>query len=841
MRRLLTLVLITLYASLAVATLTTDPSSDPYSCSASKPCKIGCCGKNNICGLGPDYCASDVCQSSCDQKSECDPGWGSQWSSAEACPLNVCCSKYGFCGTTEEFCGNKIVQAPSCQGGSSASQKIIGYYEGWSTTRACQGLFPEDISAMQYTHLNYAFAFIDPSSFAVAPMSSADVDLYPRFTGLKNTHPGLQTWISIGGWSMNDADQATHDTFSKLAGSKDAQTKFFRSLVNFMTTYGFDGVDVDWEYPVAPERSGTPEDFSTYVSFLTNLKAALGTGGKQYGLTITIPSSYWYMRNFDIKAIEPIVDWFNVMTYDLHGTWDSTDPYIGAVVNAHTNLTEITQTMDLLWRNHIDPAKVVMGIGFYGRSFTLSDPSCNQAGCPFSAGGKPGPCTASAGTLSYAEINDIVKSGATVTEDKKAGVAIVTWDNDQWVSYDNDDTLKLKMEYANGLCLSGVMPATIDGLNTQPDPESEGSLQGLLESDLGDLDCSLSFLDSSNSKRGLFWPRASLAPSFLDNSTLGDDFELHLLTKRTPNKNRVLDYCISGEPVATIYPSTYSGFRTIARLPGKGWIYIGKPLLCGALGVVVGSSPSGSVATWAAEHVFELQSLKSYIELMSLGVDSNGKSLAAGVPTVKGVFDESTGILFKPWPSNLKPAFGDTPIETLFGYLGHTKSGGVPADVTNLQVVDAFLNDIKTKVAQHHNFLGKRYSDLPVKQQVAFLADVIDTFNYVKVQQVVDSYNGAFKNIVSTWNLISKIPGAQANYDYAGAFKDIVASSLDKQISDALAIFKPAAQIALKYWSSRDAAETFTAGDVKASVDALSDFVNNAAKYISYDVAGMIK
>lgn len=73
------------------------------------------------------------------------------------------------------------------------------------------------------------------------------------------------------------------------------------------------------EYPVAPERSGNKQDFDNYVSFLKNLKNALGSGGHKYGLTITIPSSYWYMRNFDIKSIEPIVDWFNVMTYDLHG------------------------------------------------------------------------------------------------------------------------------------------------------------------------------------------------------------------------------------------------------------------------------------------------------------------------------------------------------------------------------------------------------------------------------------------------------------------------------------------------------------------------------------------
>jgi chitinase len=93
------------------------------------------------------------------------------------------------------------------------------------------------------------------------------------------------------------------------------------------------------------------------------------------------------MRNFDIVAIDPTIDWFNIMTYDIHGTWDSTDPSIGAIAQAHTNLTEIQLSLELLWRNHIDPSRgtshsqtplklrphadtllVNLGLGFYGRS-----------------------------------------------------------------------------------------------------------------------------------------------------------------------------------------------------------------------------------------------------------------------------------------------------------------------------------------------------------------------------------------------------------------------------------------------------------------------------------------
>ena len=248
---------------LAFAILLSSLVAAQFTCSPTQPCAIGCCTKFGSCGLGPDSCGPENCISNCDRKSDCDPGWGSQWSTTTACPLNVCCSRFGFCGTTPEFCGNSTVTAPSCSG-SSSSNRTIGYYEGWSIGRPCDKMYPEGIPIGAYTHLNFAFAFIvsldlnyflflrfiistkNPSTFAVAPMSPGDPELYTRFTALKNTNPGLQTWISIGGWSMNDPNQPTATTFSDLAGSADAQSRFFASTLSFLETYGFDGVDLDW-------------------------------------------------------------------------------------------------------------------------------------------------------------------------------------------------------------------------------------------------------------------------------------------------------------------------------------------------------------------------------------------------------------------------------------------------------------------------------------------------------------------------------------------------------------------------------------------------------------------
>jgi chitinase len=185
------------------------------------------------------------------------------------------------------------------------------------------------------------------------------------------------------------------------------------------------------------------------------------------------------------------------MTYDLFGTWDETDIYVGAYVYADTNMTQTIVDMDLLWRNNIDPSQVNLGLGFYGRSelqwhnsltfdlltdvkclflaYTLSDPSCTEAGCPFSSGGErfpglqfdtlitycstgnPGACTQASGMLSYDEILQSLAASTnpSVTLDTVDQVEIAVWDTNQWVGYDTPETLQMKLAYANSVCLGG--------------------------------------------------------------------------------------------------------------------------------------------------------------------------------------------------------------------------------------------------------------------------------------------------------------------------------------------------------------------------------------------------
>ncbi|KAI1105614.1 hypothetical protein F4804DRAFT_341082 [Jackrogersella minutella] len=449
------------------------------SCAPGVPCTNGaCCSNTGVCSYAPSSCGPDVCISDCDAKAPCG-----QYANPDnaTCPLNVCCSQYGFCGSTDPFCGDGCQRGyggcgpaptPSCSSsGNSAGMRRIGYYESWAKTRPCDVFEPEDLELTGMTHINFAFSFFDPSSFQITPMDANAGSLYARFTALKAKQPGLQTWLSLGGWSFNDATNApnTQNAFSNMVGSAANRQAFIASLRNFMQTYGFDGVDIDWEYPAADDRGGVTADFTNFPAFLAELRASFGSG---LGISATLPSSYWYLRHFDLLGMEPSVDWFNFMSYDIHGVWDSTNKFTGPYIRPHTNLTEIEDGLSLLWRAGVDPSKVVLGLGWYGRSFTLTDPACNvpDGVCAFVGGGTAGDCTQSSGTLSNAEIKRILATGTGVESyDATAAVRWLTWNTHQWVSFDDGVTMQQKISKANSLCLGGIMIWSLDQDNAVGD------------------------------------------------------------------------------------------------------------------------------------------------------------------------------------------------------------------------------------------------------------------------------------------------------------------------------------------------------------------------------------
>jgi chitinase len=128
----------------------------------------------------------------------------------------------------------------------------------------------------------FAFASINPVSFNVTPTDLSDVVLYSQFTALKT--PQLQPWISIGGFDFSD-EGPTFKTWSEMCSTPQNRAAFITSIVEFMDTWGFQGVDLDWEYPTIAARGGQPDDTANLVSLLKEMRAACGP---KYGISVVL-------------------------------------------------------------------------------------------------------------------------------------------------------------------------------------------------------------------------------------------------------------------------------------------------------------------------------------------------------------------------------------------------------------------------------------------------------------------------------------------------------------------------------------------------------------------------
>jgi chitinase len=260
--------------------------------------------------------------------------------------------------------------------------------------------------------LYFAFASIDPTNFMIKPAHPEDELLYPEFTALQRE--GLQTWIAIGGFDFSDSNQATHTTWSDMVSQPDRRAHFIQSVIEFMERWNFQGVDIDWEYPVEKDRGGREEDAVNLVKLMREMRQQIRQHEprKKYGLSMVIAPDYWYLRHFDVKSLEPEVDWFGFMAYDLHGFWDKTIPSLAsnpslAGVRPHTDMEEIRKDLLPLSFAGIDMSKVNFGLAYYARGYTLEDRLCNHQNCPFSGPNRPGNCTDAPGVLSIGEILEV--------------------------------------------------------------------------------------------------------------------------------------------------------------------------------------------------------------------------------------------------------------------------------------------------------------------------------------------------------------------------------------------------------------------------------------------------
>ncbi|KAI8589171.1 glycoside hydrolase superfamily [Geranomyces variabilis] len=241
-----------------------------------------------------------------------------------------CCSSWGACGFAADRCSlgcqtgcstNQLPYAP-CDAGTVV-QRIIGIYDRSAYNRAADKpecalilppVYPDQINMQRYTHIFYAAASINPTTFQIdknwdfiivpgGAHQLVDDMLINRLQNQKRNYPGLKTLWTIGGPGNSVG-------FAPMVSTAANRDKCISDVVNMLTIWGFDGVNFDWQFPASSVEG------QNYLLFLKELKTSIQQRNRQLIVTITAPAIFANLKNFPIDQMQLYVDWINILTYN---------------------------------------------------------------------------------------------------------------------------------------------------------------------------------------------------------------------------------------------------------------------------------------------------------------------------------------------------------------------------------------------------------------------------------------------------------------------------------------------------------------------------------------------
>lgn len=312
-----------------------------------------------------------------------------------------------------------------------------------------------DIPADRLTHVIYAFASISTTGECVSESPAEDRVNFPELLKLKQQHSQLKTLISIGGASS--AARYTNATNTPAGIQKLAQ-----SSVQYAKDNGFDGIDIDWEFP-------TPAQKQTYTALLVELRRQLdaqgNTDNRSYLLTIAAPAGPSNYNNIDLAHIHLQLDWINLETYDFTTVSSKTTNFVAPLFPAKDDPAPPSHNVHAAVKAYLAagvPAdKVVVGARFIGNGWQ-GVPNTNNGLYQRNAGPAKGTWdkagSAPSGSFFYQDIEDNYIANYPQFWEPDAKVPwLYNAVTGIMISYEDPRSVAEKAEYVVANNLGGVM------------------------------------------------------------------------------------------------------------------------------------------------------------------------------------------------------------------------------------------------------------------------------------------------------------------------------------------------------------------------------------------------
>ncbi|XP_056635629.1 chitinase-3-like protein 1 [Diorhabda sublineata] len=353
---------------------------------------------------------------------------------------------------------------------TATSYNLVCYFASWAIYRNFSGKFDiSDIDPHLCTHVCFAFIelYEDGSLYVVDPWASNDEDdggHYHQFRSLaelKKSNPDLKLLLSLGGWNEGSKN------FSIVSADPVRRIKLINEILPLIEKYNFDGLDVDWEYPTLRDYA-QPEDKDNFVALLKDFSEVLKP--KKLLLTAAVAGAVDKIESaYDVEKIMQYLDMINLMTYDYHGAFDN---FVGHISPLHAspldyehgrNATYTVSTGLEYWiYKNADISKINMGVPTYARTFTLEDPNNHDLYAPVTGPGERGLYTGLLGCLGYHEVCEFYSGSDSVMywdDDQKVPHRVI---GDQWIGYDDEKSIELKVDFAMAHGVAGIMVWTMD-------------------------------------------------------------------------------------------------------------------------------------------------------------------------------------------------------------------------------------------------------------------------------------------------------------------------------------------------------------------------------------------